>query len=135
MAEQLAFNTDCLEAMRKMKDNEFDLAIVDPPYGSGLASEGGCQGWFSKYHSQSVNVERERERAEPRNWNRFGQRFDRYKQQADDTQNRIPWESQVHAHTQARKCGSMESAEPGEPGRRSSQKNYCVGRSAETGIF
>ena len=23
---------DCLEAMRKMKDNEFDLAVVDPPY-------------------------------------------------------------------------------------------------------
>lgn len=27
------FNGDCLEAMKKMKDNEFDLAIVDPPYG------------------------------------------------------------------------------------------------------
>jgi len=26
---------DCLEAMRKMKDNEFDLAIVDPPFGIG----------------------------------------------------------------------------------------------------
>lgn len=24
---------DCLEAMRKMKDGEFDLAVVDPPYG------------------------------------------------------------------------------------------------------
>jgi site-specific DNA-methyltransferase (adenine-specific) len=27
------FNTDCLEAMRQMDDNAFDLAIVDPPYG------------------------------------------------------------------------------------------------------
>lgn len=26
------YNGDCLEAMKKMKDNEFDLAIVDPPY-------------------------------------------------------------------------------------------------------
>ena len=26
---------DCLEAMRDFKDNEFDLAIVDPPYGIG----------------------------------------------------------------------------------------------------
>lgn len=26
-------NGDCLEAMKLMKDNEFDLAIVDPPYG------------------------------------------------------------------------------------------------------
>ena len=27
------YNQDCLEAMRDMKDNQFDLAIVDPPYG------------------------------------------------------------------------------------------------------
>ena len=26
-------NMDCLKAMKQMKDNEFDLAIVDPPYG------------------------------------------------------------------------------------------------------
>ena len=26
-------NQDCLEAMKLMKDNQFDLAIVDPPYG------------------------------------------------------------------------------------------------------
>lgn len=26
---------DCLEAMREMEDNQFDLAIVDPPYGIG----------------------------------------------------------------------------------------------------
>jgi site-specific DNA-methyltransferase (adenine-specific) len=30
-----AHNKDCLEAMRKMKDNEFELGIVDPPYGIG----------------------------------------------------------------------------------------------------
>lgn len=29
------FNQDCLEAMRAMPDNAFDLAIVDPPYGIG----------------------------------------------------------------------------------------------------
>ena len=27
---------DCLEAMRGMEDNQYDLAIVDPPYGIGL---------------------------------------------------------------------------------------------------
>jgi site-specific DNA-methyltransferase (adenine-specific) len=27
---------DCLPAMREMKDNAFDLAIVDPPYGIGF---------------------------------------------------------------------------------------------------
>lgn len=79
----IAYNMDCLEAMRKMQDNEFDLAVVDPPYGAGFNDGGGCQGWFSKYHqdrSKIVQVERERER-EP--WNRFGQRFDRYKREQD----------------------------------------------------
>ena len=28
-----AFNIDCMDAMAAMRDNEFDLAIVDPPYG------------------------------------------------------------------------------------------------------
>ena len=27
---------DCMDAMAQMKDNEFDLAIVDPPYGIGM---------------------------------------------------------------------------------------------------
>lgn len=29
------FNQDCMEAMKEMEDNQFDLAIVDPPYGIG----------------------------------------------------------------------------------------------------
>ena len=29
------FNQDCMEAMASMKDGEFDLSIVDPPYGLG----------------------------------------------------------------------------------------------------
>jgi site-specific DNA-methyltransferase (adenine-specific) len=42
---------DCLEAMRDMEDNAFDLAIVDPPYGLGIAKdfhqngERNCRGW------------------------------------------------------------------------------------------
>jgi len=31
-------NQDCLEAMKQMKDNQFDLAIVDPPYGIDLGN-------------------------------------------------------------------------------------------------
>lgn len=48
MPEQKAFNMDCMDAMRSMKDNAFDLAIVDPPYGINITS-------------QTVHVERERE--------------------------------------------------------------------------
>ena len=29
------YNCDCMEAMREYPDKYFDLAIVDPPYGSG----------------------------------------------------------------------------------------------------
>lgn len=31
-AEIKLFNEDCLPAMRKMKDRQYDLALVDPPY-------------------------------------------------------------------------------------------------------
>ena len=30
---------DCLEAMKQMKDNQFDLAIVDPPYGIDVTNQ------------------------------------------------------------------------------------------------
>lgn len=72
----VAYNMDCMEYMRTLPDNAFDLAVVDPPYGDGC--------------SQSLNVEREREReaggttdsaagGTDTKWSRFGQRFDRYK--------------------------------------------------------
>ena len=32
------YNADNLEIMKGMKDNEFNLAIVDPPYGIGISS-------------------------------------------------------------------------------------------------
>lgn len=28
-----AFNVDCMDPLRVMSDNEFDLAVIDPPYG------------------------------------------------------------------------------------------------------
>ncbi|MDY7025993.1 MAG: DNA methyltransferase [Pseudomonadota bacterium] len=31
-------NMDCMEYMRSLPDNAFDLAIVDPPYGIGISS-------------------------------------------------------------------------------------------------
>ena len=62
MSTSIVQNRDCLEAMKEFPDKFFDLAIVDPPYGDG---------------SQTVNVEREREREQY--WNRFGGRFDKYK--------------------------------------------------------
>ena len=36
------YNEDCLEAMKRMDDNSYDLAIVDPPYGLKKSSVEGC---------------------------------------------------------------------------------------------
>lgn len=35
MSDINLYNMDCMEAMKEMEDNSFDLAIVDPPYGIG----------------------------------------------------------------------------------------------------
>lgn len=40
----IAYNMDCMEAMRKMPDKCFDLAVVDPPYGIGEKFKGGKTG-------------------------------------------------------------------------------------------
>lgn len=36
MSESVAYNMDCMEYMRSLPDNAFDLAVVDPPYGIGI---------------------------------------------------------------------------------------------------
>ena len=33
------YNRDCMEAMKEMSDNQFDLAIVDPPYGIDMGNK------------------------------------------------------------------------------------------------
>lgn len=50
------FNMDCVEFMRTLPDNYFDLVCSDPPYGDGQSEQG-------EY------------------WNRFGPRYDKYKPQ------------------------------------------------------
>ena len=35
------YNADCMEVMKTFSDKEFDLAIVDPPYGIGAACVNG----------------------------------------------------------------------------------------------
>ena len=37
-------NADCMEVMKTFKDKQFDLAIVDPPYGIGDKFKGGKTG-------------------------------------------------------------------------------------------
>ena len=42
MRTQIAYNMDCMDLMRLVPDKEFDLAIVDPPY--GIRAGGGGYG-------------------------------------------------------------------------------------------
>ena len=56
----VAYNIDCLEAMKKMPDNAFDLACVDPPYGGSDykgAIVGRFGGRFEKYVGE-ITVDR-----------------------------------------------------------------------------
>ena len=55
MTTSNVFNCDCVEYMRSLPDNAFDLAIADPPYGGA--------------NNPTING----------GGGRFGQRFDRYK--------------------------------------------------------
>lgn len=49
----VAYNMDCLPAMRETPDNFYDLAVCDPPYGDGMGGNpdrfGGVNSWFEKY--------------------------------------------------------------------------------------
>ena len=98
---------DCMQGMKEFPDNYFDLAIVDPPYGAGFTEGGGCQGWFSKYHQNPENTDNNRG-----GYNRFGQRFDRYKPDA------------LHIRMQE-EIFNLQGQE--ELGRANTQKNHSVG--------
>ena len=50
----MIYNQDCMEAMKEMTDNQFDLAIVDPPYG---------------YGDKKTNILNFRQKEQHREWN------------------------------------------------------------------
>lgn len=113
---------DCLEAMKQMPDNAFDLAVVDPPYGDG---------------SQVVLVERERETVTERGADSDNDLT------ATNTRlarvNRGGWHGKNKYHLgTASGLRTAEGANPAElvdNGRRSTQKNHNVGRRAGSRVF
>lgn len=58
-------NIDCMDYMRSLKNNEFDLAIVDPPYGLGEAgkrsgtrtSKSGSQKFWGTKNTRGTAIE------------------------------------------------------------------------------
>lgn len=61
-----AFNMDCMEAMKRMPDNAFDLAIVDPPYGIGCLSMTFTKEGSDRKFGKSVAPKRDYKRID--NW-------------------------------------------------------------------
>ncbi len=61
--KSVAYNQDCLEAMRQMPDRAFDLAIVDPPYGIGnwVQTSGNVRGEAVKWNDEIPSDEYFRE--------------------------------------------------------------------------
>jgi len=58
MAEINLYHGDCLEAMKQMPDNAYDLAIVDPPYGIGISSS---TGYYNKKGQRPSNEHKKKD--------------------------------------------------------------------------
>ena len=106
------YNRDCVEGMKEFPDKYFDLAIVDPPYGDGGGEWSGRE--------------------------RFGERFDRYRNQSGGWHGKDKYNLEALARRQQQRSGrNMETSEVASylrtGGRR--EKNHSVGHSPEAGIF
>ena len=55
----VAYNMDCLAAMREMPDKCFDLAVVDPPYGIGVMSMNYTKSGAVRTHGYSAAKRRD----------------------------------------------------------------------------
>lgn len=58
MRRQIAYNMDCMDLMKLLPDNEFDLAIVDPPYGINVAENIGLRKRLSTYESKKHKIQK-----------------------------------------------------------------------------
>lgn len=82
------FNADCMEAMKEMEDNQFDLAIVDPPY-------------FEEYGKKSYQGTKisttgiKRHLSESKHWNVPGQEY--FNQLFRVSKNQIIWGCNYYA--------------------------------------
>ena len=74
-------NADCMEAMNQMSDNEFDLAIVDPPY--------GLNEWEKKNNTRSKLAKPKQ--YTPKSWDSSAPNFEYFKELKRVSKNHIIW--------------------------------------------
>lgn len=98
MPQSLVYNTDCLEYMRTLPDNYFSLAIADPPYGD------------AGQNNANPHVD-------------LGSRSRKY---LKDTEITTPPPTTTTSCTRLRRTVRALHEQAGL-GRRSTQKNPCVG--------
>ena len=58
MRRQIAYNMDCMDLMKMLPDKEFDLAIVDPPYGINISQNIGLRKKLSTYESKKHKIQK-----------------------------------------------------------------------------
>ena len=89
MAQSNVFNCDCVEYMKTLPDNFFDLCIADPPYGDATKDkigggylQGQTEGSGRDSRDTSVQLEtilrRDVGRTIPKTNHAYGGRFARY---------------------------------------------------------
>jgi site-specific DNA-methyltransferase (adenine-specific) len=78
------YNKDCLEAMREMPDNAFDLAICDPPYFKGVAKE-------SFYGAEISTTGIKRKRSKSEHWDSNIPTIEYYNELCRVSKNQIIW--------------------------------------------
>lgn len=74
------FNGDCMPALEKMQENEFELAIVDPPYGIAKWSNGSGANTLSDSEKNKIN-----------NWDAQVPTKEYYRQLFRVSKNQIVW--------------------------------------------
>ena len=121
---------DCLEYMRKMPDNAFDLACCDPPYGDCGSTGPRFGGMFAK----SIAGETTRPNGVPKHecegqLSLTGNERERER----DEQKPAIWKLRQPLREIQERPDLLDGQE--ERGRRSTEKNHSVGRSPGRGIF
>lgn len=113
----VAYNRDCMEAMKEYPDGYFDLAVVDPPYGDAGGQSITCTAASAPCTGRKRQAARrdlgscKMATSSGGGWNRFGHRFDRYKL-ADPQRG---WHGKDKHHL-------GQSQEPAEPGLKNTPK-------------
>ena len=59
------YNEDCLEAMKQIPDNYFDLAIVDPPYGINIDGQKEYKSKNNNKHNRKYHKQKDWDKSTP----------------------------------------------------------------------